>query len=215
MEKERFEREAEQKRSEMEERRFEKEKEMEEKRFEKQIAEKRLKKEMEEKRLKRGTRLQCEKLAAQLELERIQLERAKMERENIDARAEVQSAASSQAGQNNVTAVTKTPGLPGFVDRKDNLDNCLLQFERYATIAGWQRDTWAVWLSPLLTGKALNVYSGLSSEDARDYDKLRKALLQRYDFTEQGYCKRFKNAKPEGQESPGQLIVRIRNYFNT
>ena len=122
-------------------------------------------------------KLQSKKLAAQLELERLQLERAKVEGQNIEARAEVQSAASSQAGQENVTAVTKTPGLPAFVDEKDNLDNYLLRFERYATIAGWHRDTWAVWLSPLLTGKALDVYSGLSSEDDRDYDKLQKALL--------------------------------------
>ena len=134
-----------------------------------------------------------------------------MECENIKPRTEVQSATSSQE---NVAAVTKTIGLPGFMDGKDNLDNYLLQFERCSTIAGWQRDTWAVRLSPLLTGKALNVYSGLSSEDARDYNKLRKALIQRYDFTEQGYRDRFREAKPEGQESPGQLIVRIRNYFD-
>ena len=44
--------------------------------------------------------------------------------------------------------------------------------------------------------------------------KLQKALLQRYNFTEQGYRERFRSAKPEGQESPGQFIVRIRNYFN-
>ena len=50
---------------------------------------------------------------------------------------EVQSAASSLTGQENVVALTKTPGLPGFVDGKANLDNYLLQFERYATIAGW------------------------------------------------------------------------------
>ena len=64
-----------------------------------------------------------------------------MKRENIEARAEVQSAASSQARQENVAAVTKTPGLPGFVVRKDNLDNYLSRFERYATIAGWQRNS--------------------------------------------------------------------------
>ena len=64
-------------------------------------------------------------------------------------------------------------------------------------------------LRSLLTGKALDIYSGLSSEDAWDYDKLQKALLKRYDFTEQGYCERFKNDKPEGQESPGQSTVRI------
>ena len=62
--------------------------------------------------------------------------------------------------------------------------------------------------------KTLDVYYGLSSKDARDYDKLRKALLQRYDFTEQVYRERFKNAKRKRQESPGQLIVIICNYFN-
>ena len=66
----------------------------------------------------------------------------------------------------------------------------------------------------MLTGKTLDVYSDLSIEDAWNYDKLRKALLQMYHFSEQGYRERFRNAKPERQESPGQLIVTIRNYFS-
>ena len=41
-----------------------------------------------------------------------------------------------------------------------------------------------------------------------------KLYYRAIDFTAQGYRERFKNAKPEGQESPGQLIVRISNYFN-
>ena len=147
--KERFEMAAEQKRLELEatEKRLQRERKTEEKLLlEREMGEKRLQREMEEKRLEREleAELQSEKLAARLELERLQLERAKMERENIEARAEVQSAASSQAGQENVAAVTKTPGLPGFVDGKDNLDTDLLRFERYAAIAGWQRDMWAV-----------------------------------------------------------------------
>ena len=59
----------------------------------------------------------------------------------------------------------------------------------------------------------MDVYSGLSDEQARDY-KLQKALLQRYDSTEQGYRERFRGAKPEGQESPSQFIVRISHYFD-
>ena len=102
-----------------------------------------------------------------------------VERENIEARAEVQSAASSQASQEIVAAVTKTPGISGFVNVKHNLDNYLLWIERYTTIAGWQRDTWAVRLSPLLTVKALDIFSGLSSKDACDYDNLTEALQQR------------------------------------
>ena len=96
---------------------------------------------------------------------------------------------------------------------KDNLDSYLLRFERYATVAGWEQASWATRLSPLLSGRALDVYSGMSDEDALDYKKLQRALLQRYDFTEQGYRERFRGAKPEGQESPSQFIVRISNYF--
>ena len=80
-------------------------------------------------------KLHYKKLTAQVELEKLQLKSARMECENIKALVEVQSAASSQAGQENVAAVAKTPGLPGFVDGKDNLHNYLLRFERYATIA--------------------------------------------------------------------------------
>ena len=61
--------------------------------------ERRLDKEMEEKRSEREAKLHSEKLAAQLELERLQLKRAKVEHKNSEARAEFQSAASSQADQ--------------------------------------------------------------------------------------------------------------------
>ena len=97
---------------------------------------------------------------------------------------------------------------------KNNLDNYLLQFGRYATVGGWQLDTWAVCFSLLLTSKALFVYSGISSEVARDCNKLLRALLQKYNFTEQGYREKFRSAEREGQELSDQLIVRIRNYFN-
>ena len=108
---------------------------MEKRRLEKErkIGEKGLEREQE-------TKLQSEKLAAHLE------------RENIEGRAEVQSAASIQAGQENVVALTKFP-------------HCL--------VLGMGKITWIT-----------------------------------------VYCERFRSAKPEGQESPSQLIARIRNYFN-
>ena len=46
-----------------------------------------------------------------------------------------------------------------------------------------------------------------------DYERLKLALLKRYDFTEFGYRRRFCDAKPKGQESPGQFIVRLKNYL--
>ena len=147
-----------------------------------------------------------------LEMEKLQLENERLN-EQRSASSEDQQPALGQASQNAV-ARTKAPVLPGFVDEKDNLDSYLLRFERYAIIAGWKRYDWATHLSPLLSGRTLDVYSGLSDEQARDYNKLQKALLQRYDFTEQGYRERFRGAKPEGQESPSQFIVKISNYFD-
>ena len=49
--------------------------------------------------------------------------------------------ASNQASQKNVGARTMAPVLPAFVDGKDSLDSYLLRFERYATVAGWDRGT--------------------------------------------------------------------------
>ena len=46
-----------------------------------------------------------------------------------------------------------------------------------------------------------------------DYERLKLALLKRYDFTEYGYGRRFRDANPEEQESPGQFIVRLKNYL--
>ena len=88
-----------------------------------------------------------------------------------------------------------------------------MRFERYATVAGWEKEASATQLSLLLSGRALEVYSRLSQDEAMDYERLKLALLKRYDFTEFGYCTRFRDAKPEGQESPGQFIVRLKNYL--
>ena len=105
--------------------------------------------------------------AAEREAERkhkLEMENLHLESERLDnqrsALSEDQRVALSQASQNAV-ARTKVPVLPGFVDGKDNLDSYLLRFERYATVAGWERSDWATRLSPLLSGRALDVYFGL------------------------------------------------------
>ena len=85
----------------------------------------------------------------------------------------------------------RTPLLPSFVDGKDNLDEYLLRFERYASVAKWNRSAWATQLSRLLAGKAVEVYSRLSPEEAMDYKRLKVALLERCDFTERKYHEKF------------------------
>ena len=107
----------------------------------------------------------------------------------------------------------KSPKLPSFVVEKDELDSYLLRFERYAENASWEKDTWAIKLSALLTGRAMDVYTRMSDADASDYDKLKKALLTRYNYTEDGYRKRFREATPETEETPDQFVIRLKNYL--
>ena len=86
----------------------------------------------------------------------------------------------------------KTPKLPKFIDGTDAIDSYLQRFERLARTNNWTEDTWAVSLSVLLTGKALDVYSRLSEEEAISYVHLKEALLKRYNLTEEGYRNKFR-----------------------
>ena len=107
----------------------------------------------------------------------------------------------------------RTPKLPFFDEGKDDLDAYLQRFERYATSQKWKVENWATNLSALLRGKALDVYSRLSVEDAADYQCLKKALLKRFRMTEEGFRSKFRSAKPESGETPSQFSVRLENYF--
>ena len=150
----------------------------------------------------------------------IKVQMAKIEAEKELALKELElKAQQSQAGASLAATPpprnkdAKSPKLPSFVDEKDELDSYLLRFERYAENASWEKDTWAIKLSALLTGRAMDVYTRMSDADASDYDKLKKALLTRYNYTEDGYRKRFREATPETEETPDQFVIRLKNYL--
>ena len=96
--------------------------------------------------------------------------------------AQVQATASSATTPPPRNKDAKSLKLPSFIDEKDELDIYLLRFERYAENTSWEKDTWAIKLSVLLTGRAMDVYTRMSDADASDYDKLKKALLTREGF---------------------------------
>lgn len=107
----------------------------------------------------------------------------------------------------------KGPKLPFFVEDQDTMDSYIYRFERFATVQGWPRDHWSVQLSALLKGKALEVYARLSIEDGSNYEKLKLALLKRFELTEEGFRKRFRSCRPEGGETFVQYFSRAKNYL--
>ena len=156
-----------------------------------------------------------EKRADEIQLAQIQIEKElKIKEMELQAQqAQAQATASSATTPPPRNKDAKSPKLPSFIDEKDELDSYLLCFERYVKNASWEKDTWAIKLSVLLTGRAMEVYTRMSDADTSDYDKLKKALLTRYNYTGDGYRKRFREAMPETEEKPDQFVIRLKNYL--
>ena len=160
---------------------------------------------------KRADESEEKKRADEIKMAQIEIEK-ELKIKEMELQAQAQATASSAIIPNPRNKDAKSPKLPSFIDEKDELDSYLLRFERYAENASW-KDTWAIKLSALLTGRAMDVYTRMSDADASDYDKLKKALLTRYNYTEDGYRKRFREATPETEETPDQFVIRLKNYL--
>ena len=186
----RFEEEKEEKHRLLEEDRRREDEERETRRQERELR----KLEMEAELLKQKEAIEAAKREHELEIAHLAVE-------NADGRPEVREDRA------------KAPKLPSFVDGKDDLDAYLQRFERFAETAKWKKDGWASKLSALLSGRALEVYSRLSEDAAKDYDRVKIVLMKRYDLTEDGYRRKFRASKPEVDESPEQFIVRLDRYL--
>ena len=198
-------------------RQFEEEKEEKRRRFEE---EKRLEEEEKEERRRREDE-ERETRRLERELRKLEMEAEIVrQKEAAEAAKRVHELELARLGQGNLDDRprdredrAKAPKLPLFVDGKDDLDAYLQRFERFAETAKWNKIGWASKLSALLSGRALEVYSCLSEEAAKDYDKVKIALMKRYDLTEDGYRRKFRASKPEADESPEQFIVRLDRYL--
>jgi len=100
-----------------------------------------------------------------------------------------------------------------FDEEHDFMDSYLSRFERFATCQRWNKIDWALYLSALLRGRALDVYSRLPADQANNYDQLKAALFKRYQLSADRFKVRFRSAKPEPGETPSQFLTRIDNYL--
>ena len=149
------------------------------------------------------------------EKEREQFEREKQEKE-LEMLKIKASMAEKEAAKAPSTPVSPPPSsfkMPAFEEGRDKMDAYLERFERYATGEKWDRSMWAIRLSALLKARSLDIFSRLPEEQALDYDKLKIALLQSYQMTEDGYRVRFRTNKPEKNETPTQFASRNKSYF--
>jgi hypothetical protein len=194
------------------ERSFEKEKlqhEIEKQRLEKEHLEATQHRKLEEMTLE----LDRAKVLLATEQEATRKLQLQMQGNNSGGGSSSSSSAADGSGSGNGNFKQKGPKMAPF-DEKDDMDSYLFRFERYAELQNWPEDQWAIYLSALLRGRALDVYARLTADDSKDYKVLKEALLRRYQMTEEGYKRRFYSAKADIGESPPQFITRLSKYLD-
>ena len=83
------------------------------------------------------------------------------------------SSAADGFGSGNGNFKHKGPKMAPYDEKDDIVDSYLFRFERYAEFQNWPEDQWAIYLSALLRGKALDVYARLTADDSKDHKVLR------------------------------------------
>ena len=102
--------------------------------------------------------------------------------------------------------------LPLSLD--DDIEHFLTTFERIARVCRWYRDEWAVRLVPQLTGKAHSAYVLMDINDSENYDKVKEAILPKYEITADTYRRRFRSLTIGHGETPRELYVRLKDPFS-
>ena len=174
--------------------------------------------------------------AARLEKEKLELQTADQERQRayelamkqleIDAAnaaaAAAQTAAASSfnspAGHSSVLPTsppfrvdTAVKLVPKF-DEKD-IESFLIGFEKVAELNNFPRDKYAAILQAHLTGKALKVFTELSTDDCKDYDTLKAALLSAYAVVSEVYRRRFRGLTKNQSDIFSEFAFKLTTQF--
>ena len=171
----------------------------------------------EEDSLARDEQQKHEERKAQMEIKRMELElrQARVTRRDEEETHDDEYNDQEEGEVHEVRRLSKSgPKLPFFDDAKDDIDSYLRRFERYSEMQGWPKADWALYLSALLKGKSLECYSRLAEAEARDYNKLKSALLRSFDLTAEGFRRKFYEAKREKDETAAQFVVRLVGYLD-
>ena len=77
------------------------------------------------------------------------------------------------------------------------------------------RDTFAVRLGCLLTGKAAELYKSLPSSTTEDYELLKQALLTGFSKTPDGYRVDFRSSKIKIGQNYHQFVTQLSRMFDS
>lgn len=80
------------------------------------------------------------------------------------------------------------------------MDKYFVHFERVETTLNGPKEVWPLLLQWVLTGKAQEVFSALSMDNANKYDVVKTTILDAYELVPEAYYQRFRNSRKLEQQ---------------
>ena len=66
-------------------------------------------------------------------------------------------------------------------------------FLHFEKVVKWPKDYWTMLLQSVITGKAREIYTQLSVQQASNYDSVKQLILKGYELVPEAYRQRFRN----------------------
>jgi len=124
----------------------------------------------------------------ELRMKEVEVEKAKVELEKHKAQVEAQ--------ERDIGRYLKF--VPKFEEKE--VEQFFLHFEKLAKQFAWKPESWVLLIQGSLVGRAQEVYTSLSIEDSKSYEKVKEAVLTAYELVPEAYRQKFRNCrKIEGQ----------------
>ena len=134
------------------------------------------------------------------------------EKLKLDKELELAAARVSSPYHENKTKIDAIR-FPIFKD-SDDITSYFTRFEKIATLLQVDKETYAVRVGSLLTGRAAKIYSSLPTDTISDYDKLKKHLLRAFNKTPETYRSDFRRSKISSDETYSQFVEILSNKFD-
>ncbi|KAK7891276.1 hypothetical protein WMY93_023239 [Mugilogobius chulae] len=106
------------------------------------------------------------------------------------------------------------PQILPILTPEDNIEIFLITLERMAKVCRWPKDKWAVRLVPLLTGKVRIAFVQMYIRHSNKYEKVKEAILSKYEITDETYRRRFRSLKLGPEESQWELFICLKDLLN-
>ena len=95
----------------------------------------------------------------------------------------------------------------------DDIESYITTFERMMVAYEVPKERWIYKLAPNLTGRAQQAYTGLTIEEAGNYETMKRSILDRYDINSEAYRRRLWTLSKNPSEMYREMAVRGMDLF--